>query len=245
MTIGEETFKRYLVSQSIKDFQFEKLAEGKTRPPDYTITRDREYLFEVKDFDPTDIGDGGFYDGYARIRNKIDAARKKFKEYEGWPCSLVLYNNDAPLVDIVTPEEVLGAMYGDAGVVIPFNTETGESAGEAQSAFLGRGKMISPGWKEPANTRISALISLRYVNVGFLRLRKYTEDSPLHGAELFMHLHEVKLDFDTEERQLGVIVWENAFAAVPLQETCFAVITTRFTASKTEGNHEFLLDMGF
>ena len=72
-----------------------------------------------------------------------------------------------------------------------------------------------------ANTRISALISLRYVNIGFLRPREYTEDSPLHGAELLMHLHEVNLDFDTEEQQLGVIVWENAFAAIPLPRDLF------------------------
>ena len=131
------------------------------------------------------------------------------------------YNNDAPLVDIVTPDEVLGAMYGDAGIVIPFNTETGDAAGEAQPAFLGRGKMIRPGWKQPANTRISALISLRYVNVGFLRLRKYVEDSPLHGPELLMHLHEAEFDFDTEERHLGVVVWENAFAAIRFPRDLF------------------------
>ena len=43
----------------------------------------------------------------------IDDAAKKFKEYEGQPCVLVLYNNDAALVDIVTPDIVLGAMYGN------------------------------------------------------------------------------------------------------------------------------------
>jgi len=183
VTIGEKTFEEYLRSQGIDDFEFEKLPEGKNRPPDCTIKRDREFLFDVKDFEPTDIGDGGFYDGYARIRGKIDAARKKFKEYQGWPCSLVVYNNNAALVDIVTPEGVLGAMYGDAGIVVPFNTQTGEAAGEAQPAFLGRGKMIRPEWKEPANTRISALISLRYVDVGFMRLRRYAQDCGLHGAE--------------------------------------------------------------
>ena len=221
MTIGEETFEKYLRSQGIDDFEFEKLPEGKNRPPDYTVARDREYLFEVKDFDPTDIGSGGFYDGYARVRAKIDAARKKFKEYDGWPCSLVLYNNGAPLVDIVTPEEVLGAMYGDAGIVIPFNTQTGEAAGEAQAAFLGRGKMTRPEWKEPANTRISALISLRYINVGFMRLRKYVEECGLHGPDLLKHLYEADLDFDSDEKQLGVIVWENAVADIPFPRNLF------------------------
>ena len=78
MTKGEETFEEeYLRSQGINDFEFEKLHAGKTRPPDYTIRRDREYLFDVKDFDPTDIGDGGFYDSYARIRGEIEASLPK------------------------------------------------------------------------------------------------------------------------------------------------------------------------
>lgn len=133
----------------------------------------------------------------------------------------MLYNNNAPLVDIVTLEEVLGAMYGDSGVVIPFNTQTGEAVGEAQPAFLGRGKMIRPEWKQPANTRISALISLRYVDVGFMRMRQYAEECGLNGGELLMHLYDAKFDFDPNERQLGVIVWENAFAVIPFPRDMF------------------------
>jgi hypothetical protein len=228
MTIGEKTFEKYLASQSITNFEFEKLPPGKHRPSDYTITREREYLFEVKDFEPTDIPDGGAYDNYARIRSKIDSARRKFREYEGWPCSLVLYNNDAPLVDITTPDTVLGAMYGDAGVVIPFNTETGEAAGEAQSAFLGRGKMIRPGWREPANTRISALITLRYVHVGQMRLRRYVAELKTsavkrvdRAVDIYNQLSNADLNFDTEEKHLGVIVWANAFAAIPFPRDLF------------------------
>lgn len=155
-TIGEVTFEEYLGARGI-GFEFEKLLPGKSRPPDYFIRHDREYLFEVKDFNPTEVPEWGWYDGYARIRAKIDSAAKKFREYEGWPCSLVLYNNDAPLVELTKPDLVLGAMYGNAGVVIPFDTGTGQGVGEGRSAFLGGGKMIRPHWKEPENTRISAL----------------------------------------------------------------------------------------
>jgi hypothetical protein len=218
-TIGEETFERYLDAHGIK-YEYEKLPQDKKRPPDYTIQHDREYFLEVKDFNPTDIAPSGFYDGYARIREKIDRARKKFKEYEGEPCALVLYNNDAPLVHITAPDIVLGAMYGDAGVKIPLNVETGEASGEAYPAFLGGGKMIRPHWKEPENTRISALISLRYVNVGFLRLRKYVKDLNLSFSQIF-GLTETELDFDSEEKQLGVIIWENAFAATPFPRDLF------------------------
>src|ERR1051326_8017117 len=156
-TIGERTFEEYLNAQQIK-YEFERLPAGKKRPPDYTIIRDREYLLEVKDFDPTDVPEAGAYDGYARIRLKIDSARKKFQECEGYACALVLYNNDARLVDVITPQFVLGAMYGNVGIVIPFNAETGELTGEDYQAFLGGGKMTRPHWKNPENTRISALI---------------------------------------------------------------------------------------
>src|SRR6266852_2313289 len=99
-TPGEKVFEEYLASQGFVDVPFEKLPEGKTKPPDYTITLDRDYYFDVKDFDPVPINPGfGFYDPYERIRRKIDEARKKFQEYMGEPCSLVLFNNGNPLVD--------------------------------------------------------------------------------------------------------------------------------------------------
>ena len=226
-TAGEGTFERYLDAKGI-GYEFEKLPAGKTRPPDYTIQHDREYLLEVKDFDTTDIPAGGAYDGYARIRAKIDSARRKFKEYEGWPCALVLYNNNAPLVELTHPDFVLGAMYGDAGIVISYNRETGETIGKEYPAFLGGGKMIRPHWKEPENTRISALISLRYVNVGYQRLRKVMSELKTietgrveRAVDVLRQLESTKLDFDREEQHLGVIVWENAFAAIPFPRDLF------------------------
>ena len=228
-TVGEQTFERYLVSRGINDFKFEHLVEGKKRPPDYTVTRDRDYLFEVKDFQPEENLLGGAYDPYARVRAKIDAARKKFQEYEGWPCALVLYNNGAALVDITKPNFVLGAMYGNAGIVIPFNRTDGEPAGEIQEAFLGGGKMVRPHWKEPANTRISALVSLRYVYVGSMRRQKQfanlTSDAVgrvARAADIFRQICDAKFDFDPNEAHLGVIVWENAFASIPFPRDLFA-----------------------
>jgi hypothetical protein len=110
-TIGEKTFEEYLNSREIK-YEFERWRPGKQRRPDYTVFHDREYLLEVKDLEPTDVPEGGPFDGYTRIRSKIDSAAKKFQEYETYPCALVLYNNNAALVDITKPELVLGAMYG-------------------------------------------------------------------------------------------------------------------------------------
>jgi hypothetical protein len=226
-TVGEKTFEHYLDARGIKH-EFERLMPGKKRPPDYTIFRDREYLLEVKDFEATDVPEAGAYDAYARIRSKIDSARKKFQEYEGYPCCLVLYNNDARLVDVETPHIVLGAMYGNVGVVVPFNAETGEPTGDEYQAFLGGGKMIRPHWKNPENTRISALISLRFVELGVARLNEYVSkiksdetDRVKRAAGVFQKLKSANIEFDRGERHLGVIVWENSFAAIPLPRDLF------------------------
>jgi hypothetical protein len=174
------------------------------------VFHDREYLLEVKDFEPTDVPEVGAYDGYARMRSKIDSAAKKFREYEGEPCALVLYNNDARLVDITTPTIVLSSMYGNAGVVIPFDPYTGEAVGKEYQAFLGGGKMIRPHWKKPENTRISALISLRYVDVGAMRLNEYVAKIETgevgrvkRAADVFAKLVNAKLAFDKDETHLG------------------------------------------
>jgi hypothetical protein len=97
----------------------------------------------------------------------------KFQEYETYPCAFVLYNNNAALVDVTKPELVLGAMYGNVGIVIPFNVETAEPTGHEYQAFLEGGKMIRPHWKEAANTRISALITLRFVEVGPMQQNEF------------------------------------------------------------------------
>jgi hypothetical protein len=226
-TAGEKTFEDYLDKRQTK-YQFELLMPDKRRPPDYTIFHDRQYLLEVKDFNPTDVPEAGAYDGYARIRSKIDSASKKFQEYEGYPCGLVLYNNDARLVDVITPQFVLGAMYGNVGVVVPFTVETGEAIGEEYQAFLGGGKMIRPHWKNPENTRISALITLRYVNVGTARLNEYVAkiksdevDRIKRATDVLQQLQKARLEFDRDEKHLGVIVWENSFAAIPFPRDLF------------------------
>ena len=228
-TAGEKQFDKYLEARGIKH-EFERLLPGRKRPPDYTIFHnDKEYLLEVKDFDPTDIPEAGAYDGYARIRSKIDSARKKFQEYEDYSCGLVLYNNDARLVDVITAQFVLGAMYGNVGVVVPFNPETGELTGKEYQAFLDGGKMIRPHWKNPANTRISALITLRHLEIGKARLNEYVSniksnevDRVKRAADMYEKLANANLAFDRNEKWLGVIVWENVFAVTPFPRDLFS-----------------------
>src|SRR5688500_16681865 len=94
-TPGEIIFEEYLLSQGLTDFEFEKERPGKKKKPDYTVlVGGREHLFDVKDFDYVEPGSEGGFDSYKRIRGKIGEARRQFKEFQGWPCSVVLFNNN-------------------------------------------------------------------------------------------------------------------------------------------------------
>src|SRR5713226_1670203 len=112
---GEALFEQYLNSQGLTDWEFEKEHPGKRKRPDYTVRINREYLFDVKEFQLQVLqSDVGYYEPYGDIRSKIEEGRRKFQEYKDWPCSLVLYNDgSAPLVHLKDPHVMFGAMRGD------------------------------------------------------------------------------------------------------------------------------------
>lgn len=223
-SLGEVLFEQYLSSQGLTDWEFEKEHPGKSKRPDYTIQIDREYLFDVKEFQPQVLSaDVGFYEPYGGIRNKIEEGRRKFQEFKDWPCSLILYNDgNAPLVHLTAPHIMFGAMLGNAGIVMPYNPDTGSANRDAmRSSFLGGGKMIRPQTIEPQNTTISALITLRYVGVGQARFQAHMHENEKRCRVLGEGWLTLKVDFDRTERQLGVVVWENPFARIPLSRDIF------------------------
>jgi len=146
----------------------------------------------------------------------------------------VLWNNGRPGVHLERPEIMLGAMYGDAGFRIPIDTTIGAASGDPTHAFLGGGKMFRYGDGDNAkNTTISALITLRYVVVGSRRIDRIWKErkrvdknfgklDPMAAVqELFTEAAQRYPNFDAEEKQLGVIVWENAVARIPLSRALF------------------------
>lgn len=226
-TAGELLFEEYLRSQGIDDVEYEKEHAGKLKKPDYTVRLDREYLFDVKDFTYMDVGSGGFYNPYKRLRAKIAELRGQFRENKNWPCCGVLYNDNAPLVDLITPMIVHGAIYGDLGMTMQINTAAGGVVdGSEREEFLSGGKMLMRSMKnetaEARNSTISALITLHKVRTGYARLCKDLrdrEDEQL-GVELGEWLSASRY-FDTEEEHLGVMVWENVFARIPFLRELF------------------------
>jgi hypothetical protein len=224
LTVGEQLFEKYL-NEMRYAFEFEKEYEGKKKRPDYTITKDgSKSLFDAKDFDPMrPAPEFSQFDPYSRLRQRIDDGRKKFKEFKEFPCCIVLRNTGNVFVDLETPSIVLGAMYGDAGFKIPIYVGNGLSPTPSpapEQAFLAGGKMVHK--NQAQNTTISALITLRHVAVGMRRMRAIFREHPDLGTpESVQIAYERFPNFDVEERRLGVIVWENAVARIPLSRGLF------------------------
>lgn len=87
-------------------------------------------------------------------------------------------------------------------------------------AFLGGGKMIRPTHHQ--NTTISALITLRHVGLGIRQYRMMVKKYPNLGMEETLATAAKEFsNFDIGEKQLGVIVWENAVARIPLSRELF------------------------
>lgn len=174
-TTGELLFQDYLNAMRYP-YEFEKEFPGKSKRPDYTVTKDGLFLFDVKDFQPYMPVGGGAFDPYPRIREKIGEGRVKFKEFKQFPCSLVLKNNGNAFVQLESPDIMLGSMYGDSGFTFPVDTKLGRAAGPLKRAFLSRGKMVRPTHNQ--NTTISALITLRHVGVGMWQYRTMVKKYP-------------------------------------------------------------------
>ncbi len=219
-TFSEKLFEEYLVLQDMTSFEFEKEWEGIPTHPDYTVYHNNStFIFDVKEFDyrPLHPGQIVFDNPCDRIREKINEVRKRkqFKYFKDKPCCLVLYTHD-PMVELHEWTTMLGAMYGDFGVTMLFDTENGSAVPDStRQAFLTDGKMFRYESSKPQNQTISALVTLRYIHVGQRRYRKIFRES-LKSVEPM-----ADIDFDVDEKRVGVIVWENAHARVPLPRDMF------------------------
>jgi len=176
-------------------FRFEQKYADKSKVIDFQIEwRGKPHFFELKDFQSPELGAlRGFsaFSPYKPVRERIGRCRKKFKEYKEFCCAPVFYN-DGALALLEECDVMLGSMYGDSGVRIPINVETGTAdPSRIERAFLGGGEMVGPGG-EPENTTISALITLSTIRPD--------------GANGVVP---------------RVIVWHNAWARIPFPDDLF------------------------
>jgi hypothetical protein len=226
-------FERYLISQGILDFAYEKEHTHTDNKPDFIFTQNtHDYIFDVKEFDGIGIVEGHicFSPSYKKIRDKITQATKQFKHFKESPCCLVLYSFDYAIdIDLHSPNTVYGSMYGDAGWQIPIvqDKEKSYSPNKTTPSFGGnknknRGKMLRYSDKganhpiAPQNTTISALIVLREFR-----------NSPFGYIETLRNSNDN--NFDLEGSKAGLIIYENCYARKPFPKDLFCgEFDTRF-----------------
>lgn len=234
-TVSEQLFEGYLASTGLTDFRFEVPQEGTTRKPDYSLSfAGQQILFEVKQFDPTGEDwnrQSGYFDPYRPIREKIEAARKKFKDLDKLCCNLVLFNNGKPLVDLLW-WIVYSAMLGNLAFQFPVDTNTGiGDLAQSRNVFHGDGKMLHYRGGEPLhpqNTTISAILVLRNYLVGQKRFEiAIKRKEAILGRTLVLDefMREMELasgsEMDFSLTRPRVIVHENPFARVQLPRELF------------------------
>lgn len=233
-TPSEEMFESYLLGQGYAAFRYEEAVEGIAARVDYSLECGGATLrFEVKGWEPgVPPGKAGPFDPVGPIRNKIDEARAKFREYKGRgePCCLVLHHEGGlPIsLDFVT---IYGAMLGSVGTVFALTPEGPAAfAPEGYTDFLGpggkmryRSKALQRGLD--MNTTISAIVVVRRFNVyrrqlGIAIQRRELSDgakdlSIRESAKLVWDVAE-QLDEDLSPPQPSVVVYDNPVATVPL-----------------------------
>ena len=160
---SEILFERYLNENVCTDWDFEPEFEGKSKRPDYRVPwHSQSLLFEVKELHTSKPVPNGatFIDPYHATRKKIEAARKKFKEFEEFICSVVIYNIDNWEVRL-NPRDIFSAMLGDLGIAIGFDERAGVLIPNTeQNVYLERGKMWNRNAERAQNTKISSIIVL-------------------------------------------------------------------------------------
>jgi hypothetical protein len=163
---SEKIFEQYLDSNGFQgQWTYEPSLPGKSRKPDYMLSwKGNKCFFEVKELrkkpnEPT--GKAMYFDPYPSLRSEIDEARKKFKEYKDYSCSLVVFNVDDRQARL-DPLTVFGAMLGNLGITMDFNPVKGKVvAGTERNVFLDGGKMINDKSVQPQNTTISSIVVLQ------------------------------------------------------------------------------------
>lgn len=233
-TQSERLFENCLKKRGL-DFQFEPTFAGVTSHPDYAVfLADQEVLCEIKEFVAPRLdlkGTALALDPYRAIREKIGAARKKFKHLKQYPCCLVLYNNAKPGVFIDSTEFgrdfIFAAMLGDIELHIPAGAQPpGETA---HGVLSGRGgKMVHKAGGQPVNTTISGIVVLEHLNVGLRRLlvnrRRWEKSRGRDATKLEFYAMIEQADGtirDVSSQVLRAVVYENPHARLSVPEQLF------------------------
>lgn len=233
---SELLFEAHLQASGLRDYAFERQMPGTTRRPDYALPWANSFiLFEVKEFRATseDLQSGfGAYEPYGPLREKLNAASRKFKDLDEYCCCLVLYNVDKPLIHLEW-EYIYGAMLGNLGWSVPIDVPglPEPEDRETRTIFMAGGKMHRERHGAPIapqNQTISAIIVLQQFPIGERRFRaeiRSRERDAGRSLEIEELCREMERAEGTERahslRQLRVVVHENPYARIELPPELF------------------------
>jgi hypothetical protein len=221
-TASERLFEEYLTAHGYADWTHEQPTSGKPTTPDYQLLfGGTKSFFEVKEFAAVDFldGEGGAYDPYAPLRQKINLAARQFKHYKEFPCSLVLADPNGAFVDLTSPEIVIGTMLGNLGWEVPLNAPDAP----AKQVFTKGGKMVDDK-RRTQNTTINAMVCLTSYKVRQRRLEiavAQREKQLGRKLEPKEHWEFVRSTKTRKLEALRVIVFENPFARIPQDRRLF------------------------
>jgi len=207
--------QEYLRSHGLTDVEVDPVIENSSSRPDYRLRADGfEVLFDVEEL--TKPGDGrirgGAYNPYGPIREKINAARRKFKDMEEHCCCMVLENQERLRIGL-NWQVIMGAMLSDLGLASPVGQRQGDTLHSAVS---------------PENAIISAIIVVERYPIGEKRFRLFVYEREQElGRELGVeeYLQAIEQSAGTERdlslSRVRVRVHENPHARVPLERRLF------------------------
>jgi len=222
---SEKLFEQYLDQNGFEGkWEYEPAFEEKSKKSDYLLSwKENKFFFEVKQLEKKKNDSNVLFDIYKSLRGKIDEARKKFKEYKEFSCSLVVFNfGDSSAV--LKPDIILEAMLGSLGIAADFDTEKGGMvAGSERNVFTNGGKMINH--MRTQNTTISAIIVLEEFrdNTEIKKAMKNEIEKhgkPFEGLEqidVIRKLHQIH----HVESVPRLVVVENPFAQIAFPEDLF------------------------
>ncbi|MEK6324922.1 MAG: hypothetical protein AABN33_25040 [Acidobacteriota bacterium] len=249
-TKSETYFDQYLTERGYV-FEFQpKTPRGKTKKLDNRVSFDgSDVYFEVKEFEEGDAIPNGAFDPYKRIYSKIRRSRPQLNDYREYSCSLVLYNGSAAPV-FLEPEFVLGAMLGTLTYITDNESKLTHKAFLEPGDFQ-TGHMIDFANNKPRSTQFSSIIVLEEFPLGQIKLSPLLDERKEHrrkelgtvesAVDAWNFIQTLKSDgFDTSEKVLRVVVYENPYANISLPRGLFQGPYDERWGSKKPGTLEFL-----
>ena len=228
-TPTDELLQEYLRSHGLTDVEVEPVLEYSSNQPDYRLRADgAEVLLDVEDF-TSKLEDGrvrgGTYNPYGPIREKLSAARRKFKDMEGHCCCLVLENQERPRVGL-NWQIVMGAMLSDLG--FPTLALTARPANPSRTQGRTQGEEATVKHLVPENAFISAVIVVERYAIGEKRFRLSVHDREQElgrdlGVEEYLQAVEqaAGTERDLSLNRVRVRVHDNPHTKVPLDRRLF------------------------